>query len=68
MRVAKRKRSSVMNAVHLDVLFNGNKSNNNEQYLFEFLSSAKSSDHIVEPSDDQEHNVMIGVGSISSGM
>jgi len=50
----------------LDVLFNVN--NNDEEDLLEFLTSAKSSDYIIEPSDDQEHNVMIGVDSISRGM
>lgn len=52
----------------LDVLFNGNNTENNEQDLLEFLSSAKFSDYIIEPSDDQEQNVMIGVDSISRGI
>lgn len=52
----------------LDVLFNDNNTENNEQDLLEFLSSAKFSDYIIEPSDDQEQNVMIGVDSISRGI
>lgn len=49
----------------LDVLFNGNNTDNNEQDLLEFLSAAKSSDYIIEPSNDQ--SLMIEVDSISRG-
>lgn len=52
----------------LDVLFNGKNTDNNEQDLFKLLSSAESSDYIIEPSDDQEQNVMIGVDSNSRGI